>query len=51
MASARNAAGARAEELAADYLVAHGLTIVTRNFRRRRGRSTSSRAMANAGLR
>ena len=37
MAIARNAAGARAEELAADYLVAHGLTIVTRNFRRRRG--------------
>jgi putative endonuclease len=37
MAGVRNAAGARAEELAAGYLVARGLTIVTSNFRRHRG--------------
>jgi putative endonuclease len=37
MTSARCAAGAQAEELAARFLVARGLTIVTRNFRRRRG--------------
>jgi len=34
---ARAAAGARAEMLAAQFLVARGLTIVTRNFRTRRG--------------
>jgi putative endonuclease len=34
---ARAAAGARAEALAAQFLVARGLTIVTRNFRARRG--------------
>lgn len=35
--SARGTAGAQAEELAAAFLVAHGLAIVTRNFRRRCG--------------
>ena len=34
---ARAAAGARAESLAADFLKARGLAIVTRNFRTRRG--------------
>src|SRR5258708_26194203 len=33
----RAVAGARAEALAADFLVAQGLAIVTRNFRTRRG--------------
>lgn len=33
----RAAAGARAEALAAEFLVARGLTIVARNFRARRG--------------
>ncbi len=35
--TARAADGARAEMLAAQFLVARGLTIVTRNFRARRG--------------
>ncbi len=35
--AARAAAGARAEALAAEFLVARGLTIVARNFRTRRG--------------
>jgi putative endonuclease len=34
---ARAAAGAHAERLAAEFLVARGLVIVTRNFRTRRG--------------
>jgi putative endonuclease len=34
---ARAAAGARAEAMAAEFLVARGLTIVARNFRIRRG--------------
>ena len=34
---ARAAAGARAERLAAEFLEARGLAIVTRNFRTRRG--------------
>jgi putative endonuclease len=33
----RAASGARAEALAAEFLVARGLSIVTRNFRTRRG--------------
>ncbi len=33
----RAGAGARAEALAADYLVAQGLAVVARNFRTRRG--------------
>ena len=37
MADARSVAGAHAEALAAAFLVAHGLTIVERNFRRRCG--------------
>lgn len=37
MTSTRSAAGAQAEEMAAAFLVARGLAIVTRNFRRRRG--------------
>lgn len=37
MAGERAAAGAQAEQLAADFLAARGLAIVTRNFRRRRG--------------
>jgi len=37
MAVARAEAGARAEALAAAFLVARGLTIVERNFRCRRG--------------
>ena len=37
MTGVRSDAGARAEELAAAFLVAHGLTIVERNFRRRCG--------------
>ena len=37
MASARGVAGARAEALAAAFLVARGLVIVERNFRCRRG--------------
>jgi len=37
MTVARAAAGARAEALAATFLVARGLTIVQRNFRCRRG--------------
>ena len=37
MAGARGEAGARAEALAAAFLVARGLTIVERNFRCRRG--------------
>jgi len=36
-ADARAVAGGRAEELAAAFLVAHGLVIVERNFRCRRG--------------
>ena len=35
--TARAAAGARAEMLAAQFLMTQGLTIVTRNFRVRRG--------------
>ena len=35
--SMRAAAGARAESIAAEFLVARGLAIVTRNFRTRRG--------------
>jgi putative endonuclease len=35
--TARAAAGARAEEMAAEFLVARGLAIVARNFRTRRG--------------
>jgi putative endonuclease len=34
---ARAAAGARAERLAAEFLMSRGLAIVTRNFRTRRG--------------
>ncbi len=37
MAGDRSTAGVQAENLAADFLVARGLTIVTRNFRRRCG--------------
>lgn len=37
MTSARSLAGAQAERLAADFLVAQGITIVERNFRRRCG--------------
>ena len=37
MAVARGEAGARAEALAAAFLMARGLTIVERNFRCRRG--------------
>ncbi len=37
MAAARSEAGARAEALAADFLLARGLAIVERNFRCRRG--------------
>ncbi len=37
MASARGVAGARAEALAATFLVARGLAIVERNFHCRRG--------------
>ena len=37
MAAPRGEAGARAEAIAADFLVARGLTIVARNFRCRRG--------------
>jgi putative endonuclease len=37
MASAGNAAGAQAEEMAAAFLAERGLTIVARNFRRRCG--------------
>jgi putative endonuclease len=37
MAGARAVAGERAEALAADFLIAHGVTIVERNFRRRCG--------------
>lgn len=33
----RAAAGARAEDIAAQFLAARGLTIITRNFRARRG--------------
>ena len=36
-ADGRAAAGGRAEALAAEFLVAHGLSIVERNFRCRRG--------------
>jgi putative endonuclease len=36
-ADERAAAGGRAETLAADFLVARGLSIVERNFRCRRG--------------
>ena len=36
-AQRRAGAGARAETLAADYLVAQGLHVVARNFRTRRG--------------
>ncbi len=36
-AQRRAGAGARAEALAADYLVAQGLHVVARNFRTRRG--------------
>jgi len=35
--ASRGALGSRAEALAADHLVRHGLTIVTRNFRTRFG--------------
>jgi putative endonuclease len=35
--SMRAAAGARAERMAADFLVSRGLAIVTRNFRTRHG--------------
>ena len=35
--TARADAGARAEEMAAEFLVARGLAIVARNFRTRRG--------------
>jgi putative endonuclease len=35
--TARAAAGARAEEIAAQFLAARGMTIITRNFRARRG--------------
>jgi putative endonuclease len=37
MALARHVAGAKAEDLAAAFLVRHGLAIVDRNFRRRCG--------------
>ena len=37
MAGARSIAGVKAEALAAEYLEAHGATIVERNFRRRCG--------------
>jgi putative endonuclease len=37
MVSARSVSGAKAEALAEAFLVAHGLTIVDRNFRRRCG--------------
>jgi putative endonuclease len=37
MEGAPSLAGARAERLAADYLAAHGVTIIERNFRRRCG--------------
>jgi putative endonuclease len=36
-ATAAQALGARAEQLARDYLEARGLTILERNYRRRRG--------------
>jgi len=37
MADSRRVAGARAEALAADFLAAHGVAIIERNFRRRCG--------------
>jgi len=37
LARARSVAGAQAEALAAEFLAAHGLAIVERNFRRRCG--------------
>ena len=37
MTSERSAAGAKAEAFAAQYLEARGLTVIERNFRRRRG--------------
>jgi len=37
MALARHVAGAKAEDMAAAFLVRHGLAIVERNFRRRCG--------------